>query len=424
MVDPIPMGSYLKYSELIASFLLDILQSPLPPVYNAINSCSHCKTLIFSQEDFVKTLPGMERKINEHIVGFSFPPMVQCGSSAGGSVQVASGGGGVPGSRASTATVAVAPPEMQQQQQQHEVPLLKGSFGHHMVGSHSQDSIYGLDSGRGGVMQMGPSSESANSVLGLTSTSHCHADTIPVTAEIAVQPPQRSSVVIPEDELPFIQQQQQQSFGFVNGDQLVADPNQHLHHHHHHRGGHHHHGQMVLDDTCTPAGVPPPPPPVSSRHSMTLPRNLDLSVAPPPPSTSIKRGSYSGPTPVIPPVIPPATTSAAAAAPQLHLNGNGDIGSDSGSSSFNTYSGGGSGVNGAATELTQLTNGCTSPPSRAALAAATLPRNGSASILQQNGKRKKSVTIGPTFTTVEENAPAVSNGGEKAANGEDFSSAV
>ena len=43
------------------------------------------------QEDFVKTLPGMERRINEHIVSFHFPSVpAAAGSdfpgSAGGSL--------------------------------------------------------------------------------------------------------------------------------------------------------------------------------------------------------------------------------------------------------------------------------------------------------------------------------------------------
>jgi hypothetical protein len=369
---------------------------------------------LYLQEDFVKTLPGMERKINEHLVGFSFPPILQCGS-------------GGPGSRASNSLAAGGPNSgpVGVDLSAQEVPLLKGSFGHHMancssVGSQSQDSIYGLERSGGGTnsRMMMINSESANSVIGLTSTStsQCHTETIPVTAEIA--PHRRSSAIIEGDQQHQMQQQQQQhhqqqfsprqhqplpqrqqTFNYIN----VADDEVHPHHHHHH--------------VMASSGNHP-------THSMTLPRSIDFygqqQQQQPPVSMSnaIKRGSYIGPTavPVSQPVVPPMSVQSVPSPLQQMppmsangsmLNGNGcDIASDSSSYTF--------------AELNPMTNGgreltvVTSPPSRAALATATMPRNGS---LMSNGKKKKSVTIGPTFTTVDEH-----NGYDDAGN--NYTSAV
>ncbi len=90
--------------------------------------------IVTFQEDFIKMLPGMERRLTEHM-------LVHCNTA----------------SEASGRSLQ-------------EVPLLKGSFGHHstLVGnSSSQESLYGASGGAGagsnpGIPMVHPPSAASN----------------------------------------------------------------------------------------------------------------------------------------------------------------------------------------------------------------------------------------------------------------------
>ena len=95
---------------------------------------NNLKTLF--QEDFIKMLPGMERKLTEHMMVHHY-----------------------------TATASEASGRSLQ-----EVPLLKGSFGHHSssiggVASSSQESLYGGGVGVGGHPHLPSGSSNAGPML-------------------------------------------------------------------------------------------------------------------------------------------------------------------------------------------------------------------------------------------------------------------
>ena len=125
--------------------------------------------------EFIKMIPGMERRITEHYLSTS-DALTTASEQSNRSVQ--------------------------------EIPLLKGSFGHTSTHTRSnpsvvpndssEESLYGMD--RAMVM-----SESVNSAIGLTrsssnydgySSTH-HTSTIPVTAEITCPSPPPPPVGIP-----------------------------------------------------------------------------------------------------------------------------------------------------------------------------------------------------------------------------------
>ena len=87
----------------------------------------------------MKTLPGMERRINEHIVSFHFPAVPDCNAAAGGS--------DFPGSLA------------QSQPNPAEVSAVRRSFGHRAPA----DDLDGIP-GRRPILN----SESFHSVVGMT----------------------------------------------------------------------------------------------------------------------------------------------------------------------------------------------------------------------------------------------------------------
>ena len=120
------------------------------------------------QSDFIKMIPGMERRITEHYLCTS-DALTTASEHSNRSVQ--------------------------------EIPLLKGSFGHTSTHTRSnpsvvpndssEESLYGMD--RAMVM-----SESVNSVIGLPRSSSGYNEyttSIPVTAEITCPSPPPPPVV-------------------------------------------------------------------------------------------------------------------------------------------------------------------------------------------------------------------------------------
>eukprot|EP00093_Oithona_nana_P013227 13227.XXX_613201_594038_1 [CDS] Oithona nana genome sequencing. len=98
-----------------------------------------------SEEDFIKMLPGMERRLTEHMMVHQQASEIASGRSL------------------------------------QEVPLLKGSFGHHSAttgNSSSQESLYGASS----------SQQGQNKILTSGSLHSLRAKQIPVTAEIVPMP--------------------------------------------------------------------------------------------------------------------------------------------------------------------------------------------------------------------------------------------
>lgn len=332
--------------------------------------------LLSSQEDFVKTLPGMERRMNEHHLSFHFPPH----PGAASNFRITSTPAGIgPASRNST-----APSELSQQ----EIPLMKGgggggSFGHHhMSGDSSQDSLYAIDERR-------RSMASASAESNATRTSHCHTETIPVTAEIVYTGGGESSNGVRE---------------VINGRPAgyseMPDYGEVMLRHHRQQQQH---------------------------QSRTLPRNIDYTSAvvtsppleqqpmPPvaaqvPSNNVLKRGSYAGVT------TSSSTSGIVGGGGAIIMNG-GISGENGGFSTFAsnaTTTKGGIATNGDLDNIIIVN----SPPSRAAVAMATMPRGMD---LQQQ-RKKKSVTIG-TFTTVESSFEGSSNNGG-IENDSNFSSAV
>lgn len=266
------------------------------------------------QEAFVKTIPGMERRMAEH----------QLIQHHQGSIMFQE---------------HVSDPPISQ-----EVPLLKGSFGHHISsGQNSVDSLYGRSSMA--------NSDSVNSVIGLTSGSTV---TIPVTSEVTTahavinhvhnlpattptgtfSPPPPPPAQIPTS-----------SFG--QPPPPVMD--------------HHFHAQHFIPVTSAAAEV--------QNHATTLPRNLN-SVN----NTSTFNGRLAG-------------TNGHNGYPES--NGDDDEG---GFIPFTELSP----PRGSEMILSRKRNGDI-PNSVASMA--TMPRNPHSEVMA-NGKKKKSVTIG-TFTTVE-----------------------
>eukprot|EP00094_Tigriopus_californicus_P003132 TCALIF_03014-PA protein Name:"Protein of unknown function" AED:0.15 eAED:0.15 QI:0/0.5/0/0.66/1/1/3/0/444 len=353
-----------------------------------------------SEEEFVKSLPGMERKINEHLHGLNNGSVAPC-------------------------------------DQGHNAPLLKGSFGHHVSCSNhggpiQHESPYDLEIhddnnhhhhhhhhhhqlGQQQFLQQRQqhqdqqnhsypmvSSPSVSSVIGLTRTSHSHPSTIPVTAEIT----SRGAMS------PSIQQTFQNALPFMNGGMNggrsppLSSPQRP-------RSHFSHSSSSTLPAQSTFSNGRP-----RSAHFMTTDNGLangingtnggpeDLAttpIIPPPPM------SEYGFTPDLSPLSNPTSPQSLGQMTQISrsmlvVKHNGDITSVNGNAIMGTLIGrnggrgtgeGGGGGGGGGGER----EGVPSSPSRLALATATMPRNFNA-LATNNVKRKKSVTIG-TFTTVE-----------------------
>ena len=321
------------------------------------------------QDDFLKMIPGMSRRMAEHREGL----LTEIDHHRGV-----------------------------------EAPLLKsgngnGSFGHHVMAT--DETLYSLESARGPMV----TSQSINSVVGIASqhitpTSHSSrnvpegAEVGPVTADIERRSPMASTMSRMQ------QQQHHQSFLFNNSPtmhsttlpRLLEKRNSHQHQHQQHhqyqqqvyhpqqQQQHQQHHQMPRhyvvatnglsddvemdrtsfmngdddDDDSNVKEVPPSSRSLSHQH-----HNLVKVIVPPPPRLDF----------VIPEGVPPPPPS---------------------SSSSMTSS--------AATTVPSSTSSFMPPPP--VTATTTMPRNVNGGIITSGngtcGRKKKSVTIG-TFTTVE-----------------------
>lgn len=254
-------------------------------------------------------------------------------------------------------------------------------------------------------------SDSVNSVIGLTRTSHCHSATIPVTAEIICRSmpeedhqhqrqqvvthhissssnnsnnqrvnssPQHNNIVVSSAHHAEAPAQQQQ---YLQEELIMNGYHQDDYHRLHQQSGSHTVAQEQHNGIAANSNSA-----VTNHSTATLPSRL-----------SMKRSSYTAGMPqpelhlqeqiqqVIPEhhngysfeeLNPPRTTQISIS--RNHVNGNGDV-------------------------VMTSTATTSSPPSRAALATATMPRSGVNSLNNGglgNNRKKKSVTIG-TFTTVE-----------------------
>ena len=128
---------------------------PWPPIsYSGHPGSSQPKSnpsfhiLSFLQEDFVKTLPGMERRINEHIVSFHFPAVPD-----GCTDFPVSGGGSLAQSNPAEAAATAA-----------EMSAIRSSFGHRVPAAAD---VFDAVPGRRRIVN----SESFHGVVGTTGPS-------------------------------------------------------------------------------------------------------------------------------------------------------------------------------------------------------------------------------------------------------------
>lgn len=294
-----------------------------------------------SEEDFVKSLPGMERRINEHIVSFHFPAVPDhCAAAAAGSSDFPGSGGGSLAAQSNQAAEMAAA----------EMSAIRSSFGHRVPAAADVfDTTAAAVPGRRHIVN----SESFHSVVGITGIgTQFHAEMIPVTTrEVVVQQRHhRRSMIVEAEESPAAFDDREQS---SRGRQSMTLP----------RSLHQHPQQQYR----------PPQPPQDQLNSMKRSSFNHCAppvsmVPPPPPPSQIPASS-----PNIPPPPPPSTTTTTVFNGSCVDSGLG--GSDSSSFTF--------------AEMHQVSAGDVGPLQH----------------LMPNGgvKAKKSVTIGPAlFTPVED----------------------